>query len=165
MWVSFFLCINNVRGESVSNRIFWYCRNRHGRVSVSQRLHFCLLQIQENASVLFTCLWGITMVSIALACSGQRYTVHHYQMHAIRIVMACNSLLRKIYGARVFCVLWSIFGFSCLWKHRERNAWLTVPSNQISGPWTSPCTEQNASAIKSCTTACSNGRWTNTNND
>jgi hypothetical protein len=30
------------------------------------------------------------MVSIALACSGQRYTVHHYQMHAIRIVMACN---------------------------------------------------------------------------
>ena len=54
------------------------------------------------------------MVSIALACSGQRYTVHHYQMHAIRIVMACNSLLRKIYGANILDVLWSIFGFSCM---------------------------------------------------
>ena len=45
------------------------------------------------------------MVSIALACSGQRYTVHHYQMHAIRIVMACNSLLRKIYGANILCLV------------------------------------------------------------
>ena len=64
----------------------------------------------------------MTAVSIALACSGQRYTVHHYQMHAIRIVMACNSLLRKIYGANILDVLWSIFGFSCLAENTERNA-------------------------------------------
>jgi hypothetical protein len=58
------------------------------------------------------------MVSIALACSGQRYTVHHYQTYAIRIFMACNigCLL-----ANILDVLWSIFGFSCA-ENTERNA-------------------------------------------